>query len=768
MSKQDVIDYVMETPHNTNRAVLEGLVDTAVEESQVQADWDQNDETAKDYIKNRPGGYYIHAPVLGISKDITLNAISATSARFYITFIGEDDDESFDKYDETLILHFFGKEIPISYNTSHGYYVVNETINGITIGIISDNYYDKKTTWSATYNIEKESILTPSDFYITKKSPVPFDNAIIPQANEDAFGALKPYCYNETDENYPYDDYQKCYQVLSSGEQNGRLTTKKQVRSYYELTPDIILNSCFYAGEGDFIANFRGASDEIKNLLGVQDVDFPILMYHKDTIYNSERPTYTLSVITQTGKHGTFTCKRSTGEMTPITWTFEGGGGGNPLFIITPTYNPDTKTWSTDRTWDEVKAALAKSENPNDYSINLNESLLSPNGLLVGRNGSGEIANVQMRWITANPMVIGINTVPDGFDSGLVPTISYVDIKYKASSSGIDFTYVESGEIPQAIIKSVLITKSNNGTLLCSPPNAVELYGELFNPQDPGSAQFICPLYYNGETYHFETSEKDSSNIVSFYFSTVSNSIYKRLKITQGQNGAADTVVMDKEIKLSDEPLIVDITFERGKYYSNATAGTIYNAAVSGQRVITNNGLSLMYYEMVPATPPTSGPTYSLLFFGCGNSFENKDRFQAVVISCVDKDDSFIGEWTGYYVDDLTNPLGLRNSQVGQIAEISGVDSNGKPTSWKTVDVLTTTNTAAFTPTADYHPATKKYVDDHTPSKISKLENDSNYITAAHVYDGILISSSTPNSTKKFKITVDDTGALTATGVTEA
>lgn len=53
MSKQDVIDYVMETPHNTNRAVLEGLVDTAVEESQVQADWDQNDPTAKDYIKNR-------------------------------------------------------------------------------------------------------------------------------------------------------------------------------------------------------------------------------------------------------------------------------------------------------------------------------------------------------------------------------------------------------------------------------------------------------------------------------------------------------------------------------------------------------------------------------------------------------------------------------------------------------------------------------------------------------------------------------------------
>lgn len=312
----------------------------------------------------------------------------------------------------------------------------------------------------------------------------------------------------------------------------------------------------------------------------------------------------------------------------------------------------------------------------------------------------------------------------------------------------------------------IVIDRDDTGALACQPKNAVAYL--LSNAKNNASITAVS----NEGPYSFEGAEADSNatgnmpNIL--YFSTTANGIYKRLKITQGQNGAADTVVMDKEIKLSDEPLIVDITFERGKYYSNATAGTIYNAAVSGQRVITNNGLSLMYYKRVPANPPTSGPTYSLLFFGCGNSFENKDSFQAVVISCVDKDDSFTGEWTGYYVSDLTNPLGLRNSQVGQIAEISGVDSNGKPTSWKTVNVLTTTNTAAFTPTADYHPATKKYVDDHTPSKISKLENDSNYITAAHVYDGILISSSTPNSTKKFKITVDDTGALTATGVTEA
>lgn len=759
MSKQDVIDYVMETPHNTNRAVLEGLVDTAVEESQVQADWDQNDPKAKDYIKNRPGGYFIHAPVLGISEDITLHAISATSAKFYITFIGEDDDESFDKYDETLILHFFGKEIPISYNTAHGYYAVNETLNGITIGIINDNYYDKKTTWSVTYSIEKKSILTPSDFYITKKSSVPFDNAIIPQANEDAFGALKPYCYNETDENYPYDDYQQCYQVLSSGEQNGRLTTKKRVRSYYELTPDIILNSCFYADEGDFIANFRGASDEIKNLLGVQDVDFPILMYHKDTVYNSERPTYTLSVITQTGKHGTFTCKRSTGEMTPIAWTFE--GGGKSTFDIVIKYDNSTNEYTPTQTWNEIKTALTKSDRYEDYALLVDGVYMGIERFYVSRNNNGEVDGLSVQAKNT----YNFRDITDINNNNIATTYTILSIDYEVHATKNKVTSKENFVAFQYNLQ-IVIDRDDTGALACHPKNAVAYL--LSNAKNNAS---ITAVSTEGP-YSFEGAEADSNatgnmpNIL--YFSTTANGIYKRLKITQGQNGAADTVVMDKEIKLSDEPLIVDITFERGKYYSNATAGTIYNAAVSGQRVITNNGLSLMYYKRVPANPSTSGPTYSLLFFGCGNSFENKDSFQAVVISCVDKDDSFTGEWTGYYVSDLTNPLGLRNSQAGQIAEISGVDSNGKPTSWKTVDVLTTTNTAAFTPTADYHPATKKYVDNHTPSKISKLENDSNYITAAHVYDGILISSSTPNSTKKFKITVDDTGALTATGVTEA
>lgn len=56
------------------------------------------------------------------------------------------------------------------------------------------------------------------------------------------------------------------------------------------------------------------------------------------------------------------------------------------------------------------------------------------------------------------------------------------------------------------------------------------------------------------------------------------------------------------------------------------------------------------------------------------------------------------------------------------------------------------------TPTQDSHAANKKYVDD---------------TIAAHVTDKkLILSSSTAGSTKKFEITVDDSGTLTATEVT--
>ena len=61
-------------------------------------------------------------------------------------------------------------------------------------------------------------------------------------------------------------------------------------------------------------------------------------------------------------------------------------------------------------------------------------------------------------------------------------------------------------------------------------------------------------------------------------------------------------------------------------------------------------------------------------------------------------------------------------------------------------------------PTTDYELHLYRYV----PAGIVKIPKE--YVEGLE--EGMIINSSTPNSTKKFKITVDDTGAITATEVT--
>lgn len=62
-----------------------------------------------------------------------------------------------------------------------------------------------------------------------------------------------------------------------------------------------------------------------------------------------------------------------------------------------------------------------------------------------------------------------------------------------------------------------------------------------------------------------------------------------------------------------------------------------------------------------------------------------------------------------------------------------------------TLDMGSNKITNLVTPTNDADAATKKYVDEHS----------------------CILTSSTPGSTKKFKIVVDDSGTLTATEITE-
>lgn len=390
------------------------------------------------------------------------------------------------------------------------------------------------------------------------------------KATESVISSTDPYTsfIDPTRKELPLtDDY-----VIGNIDENGNLWSYRTLNSFAKhnvFSKDTVLYQMTDANKP--IAYIFGSGDETVSSLNLTASNYPVVVTYTgyEIMYNTT-PKFSYIITTADGKKGTFTWFVKDNNPSSIIWTFEGGGGGNSLFIITPTYNSDTKTWSADRTWDEVKAALAKSENPNDYAISWGKySLLPPNELVVTKNSSGEIANVQMLWTITNPMVIDKNTIPVGFGSGFVPVNKYTIIKYNASSSNTEFACANSGEVLQAIISFVTVTNTTNGTPICDPPNVVEIYGGIFDPNNPTQAQLICPLYYNHETYHYESLEKDSSNILSLYFSTVTNGIYKRLKITQGQNGAADTVVMDKEIELAGS--VNNIMF-RGE----VAAGTIY------------------------------------------------------------------------------------------------------------------------------------------------------------------------------------------------
>lgn len=75
MSKQDVVEYIMHTPYNINPAILNQQLDEMIAEEgvggkSIQSDWNQNDSTAPDYIKNRP--FYEQSGDVLIDSDINI------------------------------------------------------------------------------------------------------------------------------------------------------------------------------------------------------------------------------------------------------------------------------------------------------------------------------------------------------------------------------------------------------------------------------------------------------------------------------------------------------------------------------------------------------------------------------------------------------------------------------------------------------------------------------------------------------------------------
>lgn len=77
MTDEKIIKYVMDSPENTNPSVL----DSMLKSNKVQPDWEQNDSTANDYIKNRP--FYINTSPHKIDWDGDTAGKTAVGGMYY-------------------------------------------------------------------------------------------------------------------------------------------------------------------------------------------------------------------------------------------------------------------------------------------------------------------------------------------------------------------------------------------------------------------------------------------------------------------------------------------------------------------------------------------------------------------------------------------------------------------------------------------------------------------------------------------------------------
>ena len=666
-----------------------------------QADWSINDKTAPDYVKNRVG-YYAEKKAAENSTDRTIDVDERVG---FILTLPDDaiDLDSICGNKDHLYLYYKGKRYPLvfsSYSGGSSTYDYKTIIPEYNVFITFDLNMSSSSARGAHITFDNKTsrkiTIESGDLYITTPDPVELPADLIPLAGQQTRGGIKIADLSQADGTSVY---------LNLDPETEKLWCTPSISGNIHtiiLSVTAITNIVDRGGR----TLICGSSDDTVSALNLAASNFPVTVTYvgREGTYP---PTFIYLISTADGKRGRFTYAVSGQTLSPITWTFE--GGGNSLFIITPTYDSDTKTYSTDRTWDEVKAAVAKSENPNDYAIVWDNSLLSPNALNVTKNSSGEITGINMHWATIYPMVIDKSVTPEG-SGGIVPGADYMNIQYSAGSSSIEFTCAVSTGTLLPVIKAVIVSKSDDGTLTCNPTNTVVFCAGFLGMPD-NNPQVICPLFYDGETYHYEFAEKDSSNIPSLYFSTTTNGIYKRLKITQGQDGAADTVVMDKEIKLDNSPLDVTFSGIPGHLCSNKTVEEIYDAAAAGKRVISNNmGMVLTSWDKY--TFYKTGETEYYLSFATP-SMRGTTSLTHALLTISTADSSSKGEWT-LESESLKAILHVQNTDelhIGSILSVAGI-INDSISLLKAVDVLTTTNTTAFTPTADYHPATKKFVED--------------------------------------------------------
>lgn len=161
MTDEKIIEYVMDSPENTNPSVL----DSMLKSNKVQPDWDQNDPTASDYIKNRP--FY---------KEVT-EVVMLPETSFEVILDGG--------YGEVLLSESFsytleiGEEYMVTFDGETNTYTAVDSENG-NIGIASSSLEEimKGNGWACAA-VDGALILTTMDTSIVGTHTISISGPVI-------------------------------------------------------------------------------------------------------------------------------------------------------------------------------------------------------------------------------------------------------------------------------------------------------------------------------------------------------------------------------------------------------------------------------------------------------------------------------------------------------------------------------------------------------------------------------------------------------------
>ena len=241
-TKDDIIKYALHTPENTNPSVLGGLLSDLQEEKSIQPDWNQNDETAADYVKNRP--FYTGDPVETVLVEESTASFANSSSGFYIATLPISFNAEFG---QTYKVSWDGTSYEcVCGNYSNIPLIGNQSILGLGSDtgepflIFNDSGLNETGWASATTDTSASHIISISLFAVEL---VKIDEKYLPMSTDDSYGIVKKSdivtAYNFPSM-APHDPMVEAITAFKAGGASIVWDARKIIRANYDSSADTI------------------------------------------------------------------------------------------------------------------------------------------------------------------------------------------------------------------------------------------------------------------------------------------------------------------------------------------------------------------------------------------------------------------------------------------------------------------------------------------------------------------------------------------------